>query len=128
MYIEASVDSPVREALVQFLELSQVRLASSAEEARIVLRILRDSRSARVAAVDRDGKVIAQELHLMVTFDAVNPDGGQRVEGQTLDLVRTFENPDVEVLGKQSEAELIYQDLAQDAADRILGRLRAALL
>jgi LPS-assembly lipoprotein len=42
--------------------------------------------------------------------------------------VRTYENPDVEVLGKQLEADLIYEDLAQDAADRILARLRAKLL
>jgi LPS-assembly lipoprotein len=41
--------------------------------------------------------------------------------------VRTFENPDVEVLGKQQEAELIYQDLTDEEAIRILARMRAAL-
>jgi LPS-assembly lipoprotein len=128
MFIEAPGGSPVRDAIVQRLEFSQVRLATSANDARVVLRILRETRNSRVAAVDRDGKVIAQELHLMVTFDAVNPDGSSRVGGQTLDLVRTFQNPDVEVLGKEREADLIYEDLVQDAADRILGRLRATLL
>jgi LPS-assembly lipoprotein len=33
----------------------------------------------------------------------------------------------VEVLGKQLEEELIYEDFATDAADRILMRLRAVL-
>jgi LPS-assembly lipoprotein len=80
-----------------------------------------------VAAVDSSGKVLAYELHYLVRFDAVGPDGSQRCPAQTLDLVRTFDNPDVEVLGKQLEEELIYQDFATDAADRILMRLRAVL-
>jgi LPS-assembly lipoprotein len=33
----------------------------------------------------------------------------------------------VEVLGKQLEEELIYEDFARDAADRILMRLRVTL-
>ena len=60
-------------------------------------------------------------------FDAVGKDGKERMPPQTLDLVRTFDNPDVEVLGKQLEEELIIQDFATDAADRILMRLRAVL-
>ena len=42
--------------------------------------------------------------------------------------MRGFDNPDTEVLGKQLESELIYQDLIEDAADRVLIRLRAALI
>lgn len=120
--------SEVRAAILQRLEISEVREAKSAKDARIIVRILGESRSSRVAAVDRDGKVIARELHLRVTFDAVDSGGNQRVERQTLDLVRTYENPDVEVLGKQLEADLIFEDLVHDAADRVLGRLQATLL
>ena len=42
--------------------------------------------------------------------------------------MRGFDNPDTEVLGKQLEGELIYQDMIDDAADRVLIRLRAALI
>jgi LPS-assembly lipoprotein len=66
-------------------------------------------------------------LHLIVAYDAVLPDGSARIPRQTLDLARTFDNPDVEVLGKQLEEQQIYQEFATDAADRILLRLRAAL-
>jgi len=128
IYVQAADSSPVRAAMLRRLELNPGALTGNAADARLLIRILGESRSARVAAVDRGGKVIAQELHLRVRFDAASPDGSERVPPQTLDLVRTFENPDVEVLGKQQEADLIYQDLAEDAADRILLRLRAVLL
>jgi LPS-assembly lipoprotein len=127
MYLEGPANSPVRGAIVQRLELSEVRIAATQDEARVILRILGEARSSRVAAVDRDGKVLARELHLAVTFDLVNPDGSERIGTQTLDLVRTYEDPGVEVLGRQLEAELIYEDLVQDAAERILARLRATL-
>ena len=113
--------------MLRFLAVSGVPVAASAADARLIVRILGESRSSRVAAVDRDGKVIASELHYRVFFDAVAPDGTALLSSETLDLVRTYENPDVEVLGKQQEAELIYQDLIEDAADRILMRLRVAL-
>jgi LPS-assembly lipoprotein len=62
-----------------------------------------------------------------VTYDAVGTDGVQRIPLQKLDLVRTFDNPDIEVLGKQLEQLQINQELSNDAADRILTRLRTAL-
>jgi LPS-assembly lipoprotein len=128
MYVESRGASSVRQAVWDRLELSAVTLAPTAKEARVVVRILGESRRSRVAAVDRDGKVVASELFLTVTFDAIDGEGRPLFEAQTLDLSRTYENPDVEVLGKQLEAELIYEDLTQDAADRILDRLRAAFL
>jgi LPS-assembly lipoprotein len=70
---------------------------------------------------------VASELSLTVSFDAVGADGRVLAEPVTLDLSRTYENPDVEVLGKELEADLIYEDLTADAADRVVDRLRAAL-
>jgi len=127
MYIQGGGES-LRDAILQRLQFSEVRLASRPEDARIVIRILGESRGSRVASVDRNGKVIASELHYRVTFDAVRPDGKKGVSSQSFDLVRIYNNPDVEVLGKQLERDLIFEDLVQDAADRILGRLRAVLL
>jgi LPS-assembly lipoprotein len=128
VYVESQGGSQVGRAILRSLEASQVPQAASAAEARTLVRVLGESRTSRVAAVDRSGKMLARELHLRVTFDAVGPDGAERVKRQALDLTRTFNNPDVEVLGKQLEEDLIYQDLADDAAERILERLGAALL
>jgi LPS-assembly lipoprotein len=128
MYIQAAAGSAVRRAIEDQIRGGSVRLASNAADARLLLRILSEDRTNRVSAVDVNGKILAYELHYLVRFDAVGADGRQLVPPQTLDLIRNFDNPDVEVLGKQLEEELIYNDLAVDAADRILMRLRAVLL
>jgi LPS-assembly lipoprotein len=128
LFIQAPAGSPVAQALVDRLRGTQVRLAASAKEAKLVVRIQSERRSSRVVAVDRSGKVLSYELHFQVTFDALGADGKERLARQEVDLVRGFDNPDTEVLGKQLESELIYQDLIEDAADRVLIRLRAALI
>jgi LPS-assembly lipoprotein len=128
IHLQSAAGSPVRRAIENLLAGSDVRLTSNPAEAKLNLRILSEERSSRVAAVDMNGKTLAFELHYLVRFDAVVPDGAHKIPPQTLDLTRNFDNPDVEVLGKQLEKELIYQDFATDAADRILMRLRAVLI
>lgn len=127
MLIQAPAGSPVERAIRDLLVGSQVALTTKSSEAKLTLRILSENRSERVAAVDLNGKTLAYELHYLVSFDAIGPDGQPRAAPQTLDLIRTFDNPDVEVLGKRLEQEMIYEDLAIEAADRILMRLRAVL-
>lgn len=125
--IQAPGGSPVERALHDLLIGSQVRLTTNSADAKLTLRILAEQRSERVAAVDLNGKTLAYELHYLVDFDAIGADGHARIPRQTLDLTRTFDNPDVEVLGKQLEQAMIYDDFAVEAADRILMRLRAVL-
>lgn len=127
VFVQAQHGSPVGNEIVRYLRGSQVQLAAGPRQARTIIRISNERRSSRIIAVDRGGKVLARELHYGLTFDAVTPDGKQLVPQQSLDLVRSHEDPDVQVLGKQSESELIYTDMFSDAADRILTRLRAVL-
>ena len=127
LYIQAGTGSPVAAAIRDQLAGGAVPLADSPTKAKLILRILSESRSSRVVATDYAGKVLAYELYYPVVFDAVTADGKERIPKTKLDLIRTFDNPDVEVLGKQLEEAQIYQEFAVDAADRILTRLRTAL-
>lgn len=127
LYIQAAGGSPVKKAIEDQLSGGKLALAPSAGKAKLTLRILSETSSSRVVATGSAGKVLASELRYVVAYDAVGADGQQRVPKQVLDLTRTFDNPDVEVLGKQLEEAQIYQEFAVDAADRILLRLRAVL-
>ena len=118
----------VGQAVDDRLRGSGVPVTPVANDAGLILRILDQSRSSRVVAVDRGGKALAFALELQVRFDAVDAAGKPLIPPQHLTLERTFDdNPDVAVLGKQLESDIIYQDLASDAADQMLLRLRAAL-
>ncbi len=128
MYFQAQGESRVKSAILQDLQGSQVQLAATPADARVIVRITNEVLGSRVVAVDRGGKALAYELHYQVTFDAVAPDGKELASPQTLNVVRSQDNPNVQVLGEELESNLIYDDMARDAANRILARLRAVLL
>jgi len=128
VFIQAGAGSPVAQAVRDRLRGSQVRLVASSKEAKLNLRILSEQRASRVVAVDRSGRVLSYDLYYRVAFDAIGKDGQALLSRQDIELVRGFDNADTEVLGKQLEGELIYQDLIDDAAERVLMRLRAALI
>lgn len=126
VYIQA--DGLVGQAIDDRLLSSGVPITPVANDAGLILRILDQSRGSRVVAVDRGGKALAFALELEVRFDALDAAGEPLIPPQQLTLERTFDdNPDVAVLGKQLESDIIDQDLANAAADQMLLRLRAAL-
>ncbi|WPL16520.1 LPS-assembly lipoprotein RlpB [Thiorhodovibrio winogradskyi] len=115
-------------AMEERLQSGGLSITQVASEAGLILRVLGQQRSSRVVAVDRSGLALAYGLTYTVTFDALDARGQVVQPPQTLSAVRTFDdNPDVAVLGKQLESNIIYQDLVADVADRILLSLRAAL-
>jgi LPS-assembly lipoprotein len=78
--------------------------------------------------VDQDGKALAYELLYRVRFAVSDGQGQELITPQELRLERTFDdNPDVSVLGKNLEQDIIYQDLADDIADQVILRLRAVV-
>jgi LPS-assembly lipoprotein len=118
----------VGEAMQQRLAAGGLAVTQAPAQAGLILRVLEQGRNSRILAVDRDGKALAYELTYFARFDALARDGRVVLAPQGVSAMRSFDdNPDVAVLGKQLESEIIYQDLVADLADRILLRLRAAL-
>lgn len=118
----------VAEAVRGRLEGSGVPVTDQPASAGLQLRILSQGQESRVVAVDRTGRVLAYVQVFQVNFDAVDRAGEPVLPPQTVTLERTFDdNPNVSVLGKQLESDIIFQTLADDAADQVLLRLRAAL-
>jgi LPS-assembly lipoprotein len=93
-----------------------------------VIRVLSERESSRLAAVNADGKVIANELIYSVTFDAAKSDGSALTEVQSDEMRREHVNPADEVLGKAEEVELIRADMVRAMTERVFDRLKALLL
>ena len=126
-YIQAAQDNAMARELRQAFAASNVPTVDSPKQAKTVLRLLREDTSRRVRAVDRRGKVIDFELTYEVVFDALDAEQKELLPVQTITLVRTQVNPDVEVLGKQEEQALFFEDMRRDMANRILDRVRRQL-
>lgn len=113
--------------LVERLDVSGTRLTSDARAARVRIEILNESRSSRVAAVDRNGKVLAYELRYQFQFVARGDDGEELIAPQTISVTRTLDNPNIEVLGKQAETEMVFDDMQRESVEILLARLSASL-
>ncbi|WP_223296749.1 LPS-assembly lipoprotein LptE [Thiorhodovibrio frisius] len=119
---------PVGTAMEERLQGGGLSMTQVAAQAGLIVRVLGQQRSSRVVAVDSSGKALAYEQVYTVTFDALGAQGQVLLPPQSMSAARTFDdNPDVAVLGKQLESEIIYQDLVSDVAERVLLRVRAAL-
>jgi LPS-assembly lipoprotein len=71
--------------------------------------------------------VVEYELSYRLDFDVLDSAGKELVPRQQIDVVQSLVNPDIEVLGKQQEEELLRQDMRQDMVGRMLQRMRAHL-
>ena len=127
VYIQTGGGSQVHRPLEVALLSGGVQVVGTQQQARTLIRILEELQDSRVNAVNSQGKVIAQELLYLVTFDAVTANGEQLAKRQTIRLAREHINPEDEVIGRAEESDLIRRDLAEDMADRILRRLMAQL-
>ncbi len=127
VFVQAPQSSRIRHALTRALHTREVFVTSDPGEAGLHIRILEELSDERVAAVNSQGKVIGTELQYRVRFDAVDGGGAVRVPSQRIALARSYVNPDIEVIGKAEEAQLIRKDMIQDMADRILHRIKAQL-
>jgi LPS-assembly lipoprotein len=126
LYVQAG--GAVGTAIQDRLPGSGVQTTRNPADAGLTLRILSESRDSRVVALDQSGKALAYMLTYRVRFEAQDGAGNLVMPSQMITLDRTFDdNPDVSVLGKQQESDIIYQDLVSDAADQVLLRLRSTL-
>lgn len=125
--VQGEVDSLVAHRLRETLSNSGVQLAETADQAQSQIRLFKEKSSSRVQSVDGQGKVVERELIYQVEFDVRDGAGGELVSRQRVVVIRSQVNPDVEVLGKQQEAVLLSQDMADEVSGRILNRIRAGL-
>jgi LPS-assembly lipoprotein len=125
--VQAGPESTISGALTRALRDRGAQVVGSPADGRVAIRVLEETQDSRVAAVNNQGKVIGIELLYRVAFDAVRPGGEPLVPVQRIELAREYINPEVEVLGKAEEAEIIRRDMVQDMADRIVRRLVAQL-
>lgn len=127
VYVEGEIDSGVADNLREILRNGGVELALAPDQARSQIRVYKERSSQRVLSVDGQGKVLERELIYQLEFEVLDAGGAEIVPRQQVVVTREQVNPDVEVLGKQEEADLLREDMEQEASGRVLTRIRARL-
>ncbi|MFZ0107298.1 MAG: LPS assembly lipoprotein LptE, partial [Thiobacillus sp.] len=101
------------------------RLTATAAEAEAVLKLSNEERSKIILSLSGAGRVTEFRLGLRLTYSLVANDGRSLAAPETLELIRDMTFDDTQVLAKAAEEELLFRDMVDNAAQRILRRLQS---
>lgn len=126
LYIDAPNGSPVAQRIRAALKASRsTRLVASPAEAEAVLKIEREERARSILSLSGAGRVIEYRLNLILVYSIVDRDQRVLAEPETIDLSRDMTYSDSELLAKNAEERLLYSDMDDNAALRIIRRMQA---
>lgn len=102
------------------------KVTENVEAAQAVLTILNENFDRRVLTVGSgDGKVREYELRYQVSFEVKDKAGKDLLAPQTINLKRDYLFNETQVLGSDTEENILRRDMVQDAVGQILRRLQA---
>jgi LPS-assembly lipoprotein len=125
LYIDAPAGSAVAQRVRSSLERGgQVRLVATAAEAEAVLRVGQEVRSKVILSLSGAGRVTEYRLGLQLSYSVSGREGRALADPETIELQRDLTYDDAQVLAKGAEEQLLYRDMEDSAALRILRRLQ----
>jgi len=119
------VDRPVVMEVRRLLLGSGTRVVDEPGQAEAKLILSNETQERRVLSVGTTGKVREYELHYGLLFEVRDKDGKLRLPQQSIDVKRDFSFDGTDVLGKEQEQQMLYDDLHHEAAAALLQRLQA---
>lgn len=125
LYIDASPGSSVAQRLRGLLGLSKTtRLAATAGEAEAVLQLGQETRNKTILSLSGAGRVTEYRLELHLNYSVSSQDGRLLGASEKIELTRDMTYDDSQLLAKGAEEQLLYRDMDDTAALRILRRLQ----
>lgn len=126
LYVDAPPGSVVAQRIQTSLATNRTtRLAASAGEAEAVIKIGLEERTKIILSLSGAGRVTEYQLGLKLRYWVNDKAGHQLAAPETLELTRDITYDDTKVLAKGAEEQLLYRDMDDNAAQRIMRRLQA---
>jgi len=126
MYIDAADGNLVAQRLRTLLTAGgRTRLTATAAEAEAVLKLSHDKRTKTILSLSGAGRVTEYRLGLQLGYSVVDREERVLAETETIELTRDLTYDDSQLLAKGAEENLLYRDMDENAALRILRRLQA---
>jgi LPS-assembly lipoprotein len=121
------LNHPFVAELRAILALARGELVADPKVAGSVLVISDLQEDRRVLSLDPNGKAVEFELILRLRYAIHAPDGKLLAPAEPIAIHRVYLNPQLEVIGKAVEEEVIRAEMRQDAAQALLRRLKKTL-
>lgn len=126
LYIDAPPGSAVAQRIREALAPNgRTGLAATAGEAEAVLQLDPEIHSKSILSLSGAGRVTEYRLGLRLSYRIRDKEGRSLAADETIELTYDMTYDDAQVLAKAAEEQLLYRDMEENAAQRILRRLQA---
>jgi len=109
------------------LKASNASLATSPNDAGIVIKVLKEDMKRRVISIGQTGKSQEMELDYYLRFQFYDNQENPLLQQQTIELSRAFFNDQLALLAKENEENTIRIEMYRQAARMLMSRAEVAV-
>lgn len=121
-----NASSALQSELSDVVKASKGHLASSPNEAGLVVKIISEDIRTRVLSIGSSGKSNESELNYFLQFQFYDNQENQIMEEQRIEIAREYFNDQTAVLAKSNEEQILRKEIYKQAVRMLLLRAEAA--
>lgn len=127
LYVQSANEyAPFINELKSAIEANNVQITDSPEEAQLTLQIVSEATDKQILSLSGAGRVREYRLQYRVSLRAYDRQQQEWLVPEEITLRRDFSYDDSQVLAKEQEEALLYQNMRGDAVQQVLRRLNHA--
>ena len=127
LYVKSANDyAPFITELKHAIEVNNVQIADSPEQAQLTLHIVSETTDKQILSLSGGGRVREYRLQYRVSLRLYDKKQQDWLAPEEITLRRDFSYDDVQVLAKEQEEAMLFQNMRSDAVQQLLRRLNHA--
>lgn len=127
LYVKSANDyAPFITELKLTIEANGVQVTDTPEQAQLTLQIVSETSDKQILSLSGGGRVREYRLQYRVSLRAYDQEQRDWLAPEEITMRREFSYDDTQVLAKEQEEALLYQNMRSDAVQQILRRLNHA--
>ncbi len=127
LYVNSPNDySPFITQLKAAIATTGVQVTETSEQAELTLDIVSEKQSKVILSLSGAGRVREYRLQYQISLRAFDAKQQDWLAAQEVNMQRDYSYDDTQVLAKEQEEALLYQDMRNEAVQQILRRLNHA--
>jgi LPS-assembly lipoprotein len=123
LFVSSDVPSQVAVEVRRQLSGGSTKVAANAKEAEAQLRILAESTDKTIQSLTGAGRVFDYRLSVKVRYQVTDASARALVEPAEIELWRIISYSETAPLAKEAEEQLLFAEMRDEAATRILRRI-----
>ena len=128
VYVESAAGrSPIASYLNESINLSGAHVTRDRASADLILNIMNEQISRRAVSLSSTGIANEYELTYVLIYELQLPDGKIIQPKQSIQVIRDYFNPQINVIGKSEEETVIRNEMYREAVRTLLRRTEIAL-